>query len=913
MDALGQIRFDVVGLSETHTKKAQRMRWTDGKLRGAEIHVGPCTISQNDSTIGGIGFIIHKSLTSSILSIELKSSRIGIIQVYAPHSGYSEDAHEDFYAELDLKLAEPACRTIVMGNFNARTGRGQPGEGFIGQFSAEQRNSAGHRMTAFTESKKMYVMNTFFEKPRRKRWTWQSADGTTRSEIDYVLCDDRSCVQNFEVLARFMARSDHKIVRATLLLDLPGMKRKRALLGKKKVPAEIDPAKLRAEVRSANWNDSGDSRLNERYEQLEKTLMRCVKTAEVKRRKANESKIKPETRALLAKLQSLKQSGGRPDECRELSREIRKKLKADYEEHRNKRLVEAAVARQSVKKCKRGLAQSQLVTGALLDENGALQTERPAVEDVCRAFYTSLFDSKVEVARTEGSPEEHPATPAPISWLEIQDALKTFKNGKAPGPDGVTAEMLKAGGPELWKRISKLFTHCMRHRKIPLKWKESRTVLLYKKGDPEDLKNYRPICLLPVMYKLFTKVVLNRISAKLDAAQPVEQAGFRSGFSTMDHLQTINQIQERTREKGLRLYLIFIDYEKAFDSIEINAVLNALERQGVERCYIDMLEDVYDGCTTEIKLFDDGITIPVHRGVRQGDTISPKLFTAALEEIFKQLDWEARKNCGITIEGRHLTHLRFADDIVLIGTSKADVQRRLQELNRASEAVGLRINRSKTKWMEYFKTNERIHLGNEEIERVQKYVYLGQELSEDHQKGLHCELSRRIKAAWCSFNSISEVLKKLTDPIRRAQLFNSTVLPALLYGCETWTLSESLAKRLRSTQHAMKRRVLGVSISQTQSKKPQSGNYPGQDTWPEEEMTGGQFEQRKAAEKESTCRMGQTDEMGRLHRQEGRTKLDGRGARSNPVPTPVYGYAVSASIHRTCQPRQEDRLNTELQ
>ncbi|KAH7693749.1 reverse transcriptase, partial [Aphelenchoides avenae] len=519
MDALEQIKFDVVGLSETHTKKAQRMRWTDGKLRGAEVHVAPCTIGQNDSTIGGIGFIIHKSLTCSVLSIELKSSRNGvlrlkapgqrlpvmIIQVYAPHSGYSEDEHEDFYAELDLKLAQPACRTIVMGDFNARTGRGQPGEAFVGKFSAENRNPAGHRMTAFAESKKLYVMNSFFEKPRRKRWTWQSADGTTRSEIDYVLCDDRWCVQNFEVLSRFMARSDHKIVRATLLLDLPGMKRKRALAGKQKMPAEIDQAKLRAEVRTVNWNASGDSRINERYEQLEETLMRCVKTAEVKPRKASEPRIKPETRTLLAELQSLKQSGEGPEKCRELSREIRRKLETDYEEHRNKRLVEAAVARQSIKKCKRRLAQSQLVTGALLDENDALQTERPAVEDVCRRFYTSLFDSKVEVTRIERNPEGHPATPAPVSWLEIQDALKTFKNGKAPGPDGITAEMLKAGGPELWKRVSKFFTQCMRQRKIPLKWKESRTVLLYKKGDPEDLKNYRPICLLPVMYKLFTK------------------------------------------------------------------------------------------------------------------------------------------------------------------------------------------------------------------------------------------------------------------------------------------------------------------------------------------------------------------------------------------------------------------------
>ncbi|KAH7715692.1 endonuclease-reverse transcriptase [Aphelenchoides avenae] len=140
MDALEEISFDVVGPSETHTKKAQRLRWTDGQLRGAEIHVGPCATGQHDSTIGGIGFIIHKDLMSSILSIDLESSRVGvlklkapgqrlpvkIIQVYAPHSGYPDDEHEDFYAELDVKLAEPACRTIVMGDFNARTDRCHP-------------------------------------------------------------------------------------------------------------------------------------------------------------------------------------------------------------------------------------------------------------------------------------------------------------------------------------------------------------------------------------------------------------------------------------------------------------------------------------------------------------------------------------------------------------------------------------------------------------------------------------------------------------------------------------------------------------------------------------------------------------------------------------------------------------------
>ncbi|KAH7666357.1 hypothetical protein AAVH_43283, partial [Aphelenchoides avenae] len=311
---------------------------------------------------------------------------------------------------------------------------------------------------------------------------------------------------------------------------------------------------------------------------------------------------------------------------------------------------------------------------------------------------------------------------------------------------------------------------------------------------------------------LFTKVLTRRITEDLDREQPVEQAGFRQGYCTLDHLQTVNQIQEKAREKGLRQYLVFVDYEKAFDTVETNAVLNALEAQGVHRRYIDLLEDVYDDCDTQITLFDKPIKIPIRRGVRQGDTISPKLFTAALEMIFRKLKWEERRNAGINIDGRRLTHLRFADDIVLVGSSRADVQQRLEELNEKSKAVGLRINKDKTEWFEYFQTSERIYLEGEEIRRTNKYVYLGQQLTEDHSANMDGEIGRRRKAAWLSFNNIQEVLKRMSDAKLRASLFNTTVLPALLYGCETWTLTKRQEDKLSTTERAMERRVLGITM-----------------------------------------------------------------------------------------------------
>ncbi|KAH7704024.1 endonuclease-reverse transcriptase [Aphelenchoides avenae] len=74
------------------------------------------------------------------------------------------------------------------------------------------------------------------------------------------------------------------------------------------------------------------------------------------------------------------------------------------------------------------------------------------------------------------------------------------------------------------------------------------------------------------------------------------------------------------------------------------------------------------------------------------------------------------------------------------------------------------------------------------------------------------ELGRRRKAAWLSFNNIQEVLKRMSDTKMRANLFNTTVLPALLYGCETWTLTKRQEDKLSTTERAMERRVLGITM-----------------------------------------------------------------------------------------------------
>ncbi|CAF5196175.1 unnamed protein product, partial [Rotaria magnacalcarata] len=172
---------------------------------------------------------------------------------------------------------------------------------------------------------------------------------------------------------------------------------------------------------------------------------------------------------------------------------------------------------------------------ALKAEDGTRLTKRFDMERRIKEYYTSLFASKSVVPLVEDNREEDEMPPILIS--EVRTAVQSLKADKAPGPDGITNEALKFGGYELWKIIAKLFNECLENEDIPTQWKQSLTIIIPKKGDREDLKNYRPIALLPTIYKLFTKVLVNRMTRQLDEQQPREQAGFRSGFSTIDHLQ----------------------------------------------------------------------------------------------------------------------------------------------------------------------------------------------------------------------------------------------------------------------------------------------------------------------------------------------------------------------------------------
>ena len=136
------------------------------------------------------------------------------------------------------------------------------------------------------------------------------------------------------------------------------------------------------------------------------------------------------------------------------------------------------------------------------------------MEHRVQEFYTSLFISKTVVPLEKDHREEEDVPTILVS--EAQAAVQSLKTDKAPGPDDITNTALKTGGYELWKVVTKLFNECLESEDIPSQWKKSSTIIAPKKGAREDIKNYRPITLLPTTYKVFTKLLTNRMTRQLD-------------------------------------------------------------------------------------------------------------------------------------------------------------------------------------------------------------------------------------------------------------------------------------------------------------------------------------------------------------------------------------------------------------
>ena len=309
--------------------------------------------------------------------------------------------------------------------------------------------------------------------------------------------------------------------------------------------------------------------------------------------------------------------------------------------------------------------------------------------------------------------------PGPRSWLHsaidddvaFRTCLKSLARGKAPGPDGVTNEVLQALPPEGKTVLHHMIRLMWATGLTPVSWKQSHTVLLFKqKGTPLELTYYRRIGLESTVYKLWTRMVSWAMADRAERQDMLSaaQGGFRNKRMTAQQLEMMAMVLEDAHSFGQDIFLLQADLTEAFDTIDQDKLLMILYDLGFPCDVVDVVKDLYTNAHTTIQT-PHGPTqpIPLDRGTIQGDSLSPFLFILYIEPLLR---WLHARNKGYHVQTlsrygdpdrqhTRISSIAFADDINVVtggNRGKANMQHQARKVESYSSWGRLGVNNVKT-------------------------------------------------------------------------------------------------------------------------------------------------------------------------------------------------------------------------
>ena len=300
------------------------------------------------------------------------------------------------------------------------------------------------------------------------------------------------------------------------------------------------------------------------------------------------------------------------------------------------------------------------------------------------------------------------------------------------------------------------------------------------------------------------------MKGEVDKTLREEQAGFRQDRSCTDQIATLRIIVEQSIEWNSSLYVNFVDYEKAFDSLDRETLWKILRHYGVPMKLVNMIKNSYEGMSCRV-IHDGQLTenFEIRTGVRQGCLLSPFFFILAIDWIMKT-ETKGKRNGIQWIILTQLDDLDFADDLAPMSHSHRQMQDKTKNLARISAQVGLKINKNKTKILRLNTTCERpIMLEGEGLEEVESFRYLGSIV--DTRGGTEADVKTRISKARAAFHILRNVWKsRVIGKTTKIRLFNTNVKSVLLYGAETWRMNKTTLKRIQTFVNQCLRKILGI-------------------------------------------------------------------------------------------------------
>ena len=341
----------------------------------------------------------------------------------------------------------------------------------------------------------------------------------------------------------------------------------------------------------------------------------------------------------------------------------------------------------------------------LLKTDGQETTEKKEIISMVTEFYKNLYTTKginektirenlenIDVTLTT---EEADSLNGVITEGEIKVAIKSLKNDKSPGTDGLTAEWYKTFADQIIPVLFLVLNMIQIHGELSVSQKLATLSLLYKKGDSRLLKNWRPVSLLNVDYKILSKILVTRLSKFMDKLIPTTQKCAVPGRKAMDAITILDIIHNELEESGGAL--ICLDQEKAFDRVNHIYLIKTLEKLGIHGDFLRIVKAMYNNIYTQININGKlSNKIEVTRSVRQGCPFSMLLFVAISVPLIQMIEKEDKIKGYKTRYGNEIKIISYADDNTLIITDPSSYKVIFEIYSKHAEASEAKINEEKT-------------------------------------------------------------------------------------------------------------------------------------------------------------------------------------------------------------------------
>ncbi|GFV67428.1 retrovirus-related Pol polyprotein from type-1 retrotransposable element R2 [Trichonephila clavipes] len=250
--------------------------------------------------------------------------------------------------------------------------------------------------------------------------------------------------------------------------------------------------------------------------------------------------------------------------------------------------------------------------------------------------------------------------------------------------------------------LSTIFNRIFELESVSLCWKTSKVALIYKKGDRDDIFNWRPVSLLNTTGKIFSSVVAGHLSSWSSINDRIDwhQKGFRENEGCVEHNFVLDQAIVQAKHSKKDLSLAWLDLENAFGALLHEFIFRSLISAGVPNLICSIITSMYSNASSSIRCEDIWTSsIPMSAGVRQGCPLSAILFNLSLEQILRHSVNSSFK--FISLSDHHLKYLAYADDLVILAPTFDYLQSRLDSLTTLTDRVGLKFKPSKCAAMSF--------------------------------------------------------------------------------------------------------------------------------------------------------------------------------------------------------------------